>query len=131
MRNAKRIVLRLTFSLALCLALFARTVKAQTEESSVGGSPLEIKNAMGTILVSGLVGGILGLSTLSFYDRPEDNIRNIFFGAGGAMMIATIYMTMIVANSPLPDGGGAAKNMDFIIPYADPKGAGILMSYNF
>jgi hypothetical protein len=58
---------------------------------------LEPREAIGGILMAGLVGGILGLSTLSFYDKPQDNIRNISIGAGVGMIAAAIYMTYNVA----------------------------------
>ena len=75
---------------------------AQQSSGPVTESPLEIQNAVGDVLVAGLVGGILGLSTLSFYPNPEDNIRNIYFGAGAGAIIMTLYMTFRVATSPLP-----------------------------
>jgi hypothetical protein len=58
---------------------------------------LEPREAIGGILMAGLVGGILGLSTLSFYSKPQDNIRNISLGAGVGMIAAAIYMTYNVA----------------------------------
>jgi hypothetical protein len=76
--------------------------RAQQSSGPTTESPLEIQNAVGDVLVAGLVGGILGLSTLSFYPNPEDNIRNIYFGAAAGAIVMTLYMTFRVATTPLP-----------------------------
>ena len=98
-----------------------------TGSDPTSGSPLEVRNAMGTILLSGLVGGILGLSTLSFYSEPQDNIRNIFFGAGAGMIIATLGMTFSVATSPLPSIDSAFH----FVPLVSPSGGGLLVMHRF
>ncbi len=81
---------------------FNLQLRAQQRSGPVTESPLEVQNAVGDVLVAGLVGGMLGLSTLSFYSNPEDNIRNIYFGAGAGAIIMTLYMTFQVATSPIP-----------------------------
>ncbi|MEO5667999.1 MAG: hypothetical protein ABIR96_08070 [Bdellovibrionota bacterium] len=60
---------------------------------------LEPREAIGGLLMAGLVGGILGLSTLSFYDKPQDNIRNISIGAGVGMIASALYLTYSVAGA--------------------------------
>jgi hypothetical protein len=100
MKNFRKVILVIFFSLALGAPslIFA--------QASAGGattnSPLEIKNAVGEVLLAGLVGGVLGLSTLPFYANPEDNIRNIYFGAGAGAILMTLVMTFSVATSPIP-----------------------------
>lgn len=66
--------------------------------SSAG--PFDARDTVGTILLAGLVGGVLGLSTLSFYDNPQDNIRNITIGAGAGMIIAALALTFQIASNP-------------------------------
>jgi hypothetical protein len=92
------------FSILLFLVFVMPTPKlwAQSGAGPTTESPLEIQNAVGNVLVAGLVGGVLGLSTLSFYPNPEDNIRNIYFGAGAGAILMTIYMTLTVATTPIP-----------------------------
>jgi len=47
------------------------------------------------ILYSGLYGSVLGLSTLSFYDKPADHRRNIAMGAALGLMAAIIITTVV------------------------------------
>ena len=117
---AKQFYLKLVFVFSLILLM--PQVRA---ESSGDKSPLQLRNAMGTVLIAGLVGGVLGLSTLSFYDSPQDNIKNIFFGAGAAMMIATVMMTAEVADQPVPQASIFQFKSEnglkaFIVPSYDP-----------
>jgi len=90
----------------LCLSLACLTSVPVSAQGSGGskdeGSPLEVRNSVSVILLSGLIGGILGLSTLSFYDKPQDNIRNITFGAGGGLIVAVIFLTASAATMPPP-----------------------------
>jgi len=74
-------------------------------QKSVNSPDLEPRQAIGGILMAGLVGGILGLSTLSFYDKPQDNIRNISLGAGVGMIAAALYLTYNVSQVT-PSGAG-------------------------
>jgi len=85
-----------------CIQSFS---KVQAQGTSSDQSPLQLRNSLNTVLIAGLVGGVLGLSTLSFYDEPQVHIKNIFFGAGAAMMIASVIMTAEVAEAPLPTTG--------------------------
>lgn len=101
-------------------------------------SPLQLRNAMGTVLIAGLVGGVLGLSTLSFYDSPQDNIRNIFFGAGAGMMVATIVMTADVAAQPIPSSASNDSVLKekthtnwAMAPIVGPKAAGLTLALRF
>jgi hypothetical protein len=80
-------------------AVFLSSSNLSAQQSSSQIQALEPREAIGSILISGLVGGILGLSTLSFYTRPQDNIRNISIGAGIGMIAAAIYMTYSVTES--------------------------------
>ncbi len=75
---------------------------AHAQQNSPYPQGMEPREAIGGILMSGLVGGILGLSTLSFYDRPQDNIRNITIGAGIGMIASALYLTYSVSQVPPP-----------------------------
>lgn len=76
---------------------------AQSKSTDI--NPYDTRNTVGIILISGLVGGVLGLSTLSFYDRPQDHIRNITLGAGIGVIASALYMTATVAQTPPPTAG--------------------------
>lgn len=121
-------------SLGLCLALACLAslpARAQSSGSKDDASPLEVRNSVSVILLSGLVGGVLGLSTLSFYDKPQDNIRNITFGAGAGLIAAVIFLTATAASQPPPLEGKKASlelapPMRWIAPSIDPQGRPVL-----
>ncbi len=96
-----RNVLRIVF-LAIPL-VFSQPLLAQSKDS--GSSPYDTRNTVGIILVSGLVGGVLGLSTLSFYERPQDHIRNITLGAGIGVIASALFLTINIAQLPPPTAG--------------------------
>jgi hypothetical protein len=105
-------------------------IPAESLAQQSGGtnmSAIEPRNAVSVILMSGLVGGILGLSTLSFYDRPQDNIRNITIGAGLGMITAALFMTYTVSQTAAPP-----KSASFEwAPTVGYKEAGVLASLHF
>jgi hypothetical protein len=89
-----------TILIALPL-VFSQPLLAQPKGSG-GATPYDTRNTVGIILLSGLVGGVLGLSTLSFYDRPQDHIRNITMGAGIGVIASALFLTVTVAQTPPP-----------------------------
>ena len=88
------------------LTVFAAAIfvspKSNAQQNTAYPEGMEPRQAIGGILMAGLVGGILGLSTLSFYDRPQDNIRNITIGAGIGMIASALYLTYNVSQVPPP-----------------------------
>ena len=71
----------------------AQQVPRETEKPSSNGP----RKQLATILFAGLGGAVLGLSTLSFYGRPQDKLENIAIGfavgvienLGGAYVVGT------------------------------------------
>ena len=55
---------------------------------------------LGTIVMAGLAGAILGLSTLSFYGRPQDKLSNIAAGFALGIIIGAGYTTYKAATEP-------------------------------
>jgi len=53
-----------------------------------------------TIVFAGLAGAILGLSTLSFYGRPQDRLSNIAVGFAIGVISGTMYTTYKAATEP-------------------------------
>ena len=51
------------------------------------------RRQLATILFCGLGGALLGLSTLSFYGRPQDYLGNIGLGFAVGVIGGTIYVT--------------------------------------
>lgn len=69
-----------------------------TEKS--GKSSSGPRKQLATIVFAGLGGAVLGLSTLSFYGRPQDNLRNIAIGAAFGVIGGTILVTYKAATNP-------------------------------
>lgn len=63
----------------------------------------QFKRNTATIIFSSLGGGILGLSTLSFYGRPEEHTDNITSGAALGLIGGIIYVVMD-SSKPQPQG---------------------------
>jgi len=55
---------------------------------------------LSTIVFAGIAGAILGLSTLSFYGRPQDKMNNIAIGFAIGVISGTIYTTFRAASEP-------------------------------
>lgn len=86
-------------SAALLLVLcFLSTAQAQPAQNTMSFSGP--KRQMATIIFAGLGGAVLGLSTLSFYGRPQDHLSNIAIGFGVGVMAGTVAMTYQAATNP-------------------------------
>ena len=68
----------------------------QTEGSTISGP----RKQLATIVFAGLAGAILGLSTLSFYGRPQDYLSNIAIGFAIGVIVGTSYTTYKAATKP-------------------------------
>lgn len=55
-----------------------------------------------TIIFSGLAGAVLGLSTLSFYGRPQERLSNIAVGGAIGLIIGAGYSTYQAARQLKP-----------------------------
>ena len=76
-------------------------VFAQNEgESTEYRTTVQPREQLGVIIFAGLGGGILGLSTLSFYARPQDNLENIAYGFALGVIVGTFYSTYQATKTP-------------------------------
>ena len=73
---------------------------AAEKESSNQVSTQGPRKHLTTIVFAGLAGAILGLSTLSFYGRPQDKLSNIAVGFAVGIISGTIYTTYKAAAEP-------------------------------
>ena len=62
-------------------------------------APAGPRRQLATIVFAGLGGAVLGLSTLSFYGRPQDNLGNIAIGFAAGVIAGTVYVTFKSATS--------------------------------
>jgi hypothetical protein len=60
----------------------------------------ELRRPVSTIVFAGIAGAILGLSTLSFYGRPQDKLSNIAIGFAFGVIIGAGYTTYKAATQP-------------------------------
>ena len=88
----------------LCFTLIfsSRPLLAQEAEESQANVVEKYgpRRQISTIVYMGLAGAVLGLSTLSFYGRPQDKLTNIPIGFGLGVVIGTVYMTYQAATNP-------------------------------
>lgn len=79
---------------------------AQTPPAPAGAPVEKGKGASGprkqlaTIIFAGLGGAILGLSTLSFYGRPQEKLNNIPIGFAIGVIVGTTFVTYRAATNP-------------------------------
>ncbi|MGE0761898.1 MAG: hypothetical protein AB7N80_01340 [Bdellovibrionales bacterium] len=101
-------VLILCLSLAVLMPVapaYGQPADAQSSSRNFGP-----RKQIAVIIFAGLAGAILGLSTLSFYGRPQDKLANIPVGAAIGIIIGTTYSTYKTAtdgrsyyDNPPPD----------------------------
>lgn len=73
------------------ILLFANSVLAQS--SSAKRSEFSgVRRNVATVMLFGLGGAVVGLSTLSFYGKPEEHIGNIYFGLAAGLIGGTAYV---------------------------------------
>lgn len=90
------ISLFLIFSLVSAPTLvMAAPAKGQSEMMTAGP-----RRHLSTIVFAGIAGAILGLSTLSFYGRPQDRLSNIAVGAAIGIIGGAFYTTYQAAAEP-------------------------------
>ena len=68
-----------------------------SSEKPPAGGP---RRQLGTIIYAGLGGAVLGLSTLSFYGRPQDKLANIAIRFAVGVIGGTIAVTYNAATNP-------------------------------
>ncbi len=103
---------QLTIKLLSILLVMAIAVPAGAQSvdgtSKSGGGP---RRQVALIIFSGLGGAILGLSTLSFYGRPQDKLSNIAIGFALGIIGGTIFVTYKAASQPKEFYGSSGESM--------------------
>ncbi|PWU21041.1 MAG: hypothetical protein C5B49_03220 [Bdellovibrio sp.] len=56
------------------------------------------RRGFATVMLAGLAGAVLGLSTLSFYGKPEEHIGNIYVGLGLGLLGGAGYVLAVPEN---------------------------------
>ncbi len=84
-------------SFFIASASFAQSSSPQEEKTKSVSGP---RKQLATIIFAGLGGAVLGLSTLSFYGRPQDNLSNIAIGFAVGVITGTVIVTYRAATNP-------------------------------
>lgn len=93
------VILSLTTSSTMFLGVplaFAQEQKKEDEAPTLTGP----RKQLATIIFAGLAGAIMGLSTLSFYGRPQDHLENIALGFAVGVIGGTSWATFKAATDP-------------------------------
>jgi len=93
------VVLFLSLAMVLSTTLLPTNSFAQgtNVDKPPSGGP---RRQLGTIIYAGLGGAVLGLSTLSFYGRPQDKLANIAIGFAVGVIVGTAAVTYSAATNP-------------------------------
>ncbi|MFK8137449.1 MAG: hypothetical protein AB8E15_03725 [Bdellovibrionales bacterium] len=91
---------------------------AQNQVKSSTGT----RRQMATIVFAGLSGAVLGLSTLSFYGRPQDKLANIAVGFALGIITGSIATTYSATARP-DEFYGRDLMADFTSPQFDAYAA--------
>ncbi len=81
-----------TLMLVFSLAVFGAP-SAEAQNSAGSTKATGPRKQVATIIFAGLAGAVLGLSTLSFYGRPQDRLSNIAVGFAVGVIIGATYTT--------------------------------------
>ncbi len=73
------------------MIIFTPTFSWATGETRTEGP--SVKSQVAKILLSSLGGAILGVSTLSFYDKPQDHLSNVAAGGLLGVLLGSAYVT--------------------------------------
>lgn len=86
-RTAKIIITTLILSLT-----FVRAAEANPSLQLKGPS---VRSQVAKILLSSFGGAVLGLSTLSFYNDPQNHLNNVALGGAAGAIFGAIYVTQL------------------------------------
>jgi hypothetical protein len=75
---------------------YAQPITPENKSTASAGPRRHLAN----IVFAGLAGAVLGLSTLSFYGRPQDRLSNIAVGFAVGVIGGTIFSTYKAAAEP-------------------------------
>lgn len=94
--------------LAMSVSAYAQGTAPEQRARPSGGP----RRQLATILFAGLGGAVLGLSTLSFYGRPQEKLSNIAIGFAFGVIGGTTYVTYKAATGPSEFYGSPQSQME-------------------
>lgn len=97
--------MRLTIALTLIFSLLL-PLAAHAEEDVVAST----RNDLMLVAAAGGGGAVLGLSTLSFYDKPSKHLSNIWMGAALGIIGGVIFVAINHAQKSQGEMAQSSKN---------------------
>ena len=93
------------FACSLLLALCFVIPRGAWAQDAAGGDDVveSTRNDLLMVAGGGVVGAVLGLSTLSFYDKPSKHVANIWTGAAVGIIAGVIVVAMGYAQKTQED----------------------------
>lgn len=124
-KNSTRLM-QIILSIALGVSTFATSPEfafAQAVGPSAGAEEKAelsgTRKQLATIVFAGLAGAIFGLSTLSFYGRPQDHLSNIAIGFALGVIGGASYTTYKAATQPYDAFDISQRPSQLELPYAE------------
>lgn len=91
-------------SVLLCLFILTSMPAVAAPKDNLAGNQSGLstgpRKQVATIIFAGLAGAVLGLSTLSFYGRPQDKLPNIGVGFAIGIIVGAGFTTYRAATQP-------------------------------
>ena len=112
---AKKFIIYILVAVVIAIGLTPQAGWAQAQTTPVEERQVELsgtRKQVATIIFAGLAGAILGLSTLSFYGRPQEKLNNIAIGAALGIFAGAAYTTYKAARAPYEVYRGADLHFD-------------------
>jgi hypothetical protein len=96
-------ILRKFMVAMICFCVAASVLPTESFAQQNEASAPELtgtRKQVATIIFAGLAGAILGLSTLSFYGKPQEELSNIAVGFAVGIIGGVAYTSYNIARSP-------------------------------
>ncbi|MBC7713579.1 MAG: hypothetical protein H7177_09580 [Rhizobacter sp.] len=87
--------------------ILVNPIQVMAQDSKEGSVADESLQDLTTVIGSGVVGAVLGLSTLSFVDKPKDHFKNIAIGGAIGMVIG---VGLVIFNQANKSGASLSEN---------------------
>lgn len=95
-KQFRNLFLSTAIGCGIVLSPFSLWAQSNQMQGEMSGT----RKQVATIIFAGLGGAVLGLSTLSFYSRPQDKLSNIGVGAAVGVVVGTVYTTYKAIHEP-------------------------------
>ncbi len=89
----------------LLVILFLTTNSAWSQQQSSTTSPEKnLRRGVAAVMFATIGGAVLGLSTLSFYGKPQEHTGNITLGALAGLVAGISYVSYDASRKPVTSG---------------------------